>query len=402
MKQGLTASERLVSSLSHSSFLRLWTHPNPVGKNGKELCDCLIICGRHVVIISVKQCDYIDTGDSTGWERWSKRAIQKSSDQIYGAERWLNSALTVERHDGRVVRLPAHDERSYHRVSVSLGGKGKVPLVWGDLGRGFVHVCDEQSLDVLFNELDTITDFVEFLDSAEKLVIGGTQLIFSGGGIEDLVALYIAWGHSFDSPNAEVAATTLIVLFDDLWSGFSHSNEYKQLRSELESSYHWDRLIEHFADDLLTDGMIDMNSGELTKDESALLEMALQPRGYRKGLADAFTGLLNQREIAVSARVAVGYRNIAFVFMLGSSSEREMRAKELYLRCFVVRGRIESVHTVVGIATDHPGTSIGHSSEILYIHLPDLSQDELRRIRRIQEDLGYFKTIGEMADGSTW
>ena len=92
MVVGLTPSEALVARLSTNSFLRLWTHPNPVGKGGKELCDCLVICGPHIVIFSVKDIEYRDTGDKTGWDRWHKAAIEKSVKQIWGAERWLRAA----------------------------------------------------------------------------------------------------------------------------------------------------------------------------------------------------------------------------------------------------------------------------------------------------------------------
>ena len=77
MNAGLTPSECLVNDLSTSSFMRLWTHPNPVGKGGKELCDCLVVCGPHI-IISVKEIEFRDTGDTVGWERWQKAAIDKS------------------------------------------------------------------------------------------------------------------------------------------------------------------------------------------------------------------------------------------------------------------------------------------------------------------------------------
>lgn len=72
MSQGLTESEKFVASISERAFLRLWTHPNPVGKKGKELCDCLIVCGNHIIIISVKYIQYKDTGDIAGWKRWTK------------------------------------------------------------------------------------------------------------------------------------------------------------------------------------------------------------------------------------------------------------------------------------------------------------------------------------------
>ncbi|MDT0498844.1 hypothetical protein RM530_15960 [Algiphilus sp. W345] len=392
MTEGLTPSEKLVAELCQKSFLRLWTHPNPVGKKGKELCDCLIVCGPHVVIISVKECDYVDTGDKTGWERWEKRAIAKSADQIWGAERWLMSVDTFQRKDGRTVSLPPSGDRRFHRISVSLGGKGQVFIKWGDLGNGFVHVCDEVSVGVLFGELDTITDFVAFLDQSERFVASGVSPIFGGGGIEDLVALYISWGHTFELPDELSGTPDSMILMNDLWSGLKESDDHKAMKEDLKESYLWDRLIEHYAADLLTDGMFDFNSRELTDDQSALVAMALQPRGHRANLAEAFAEFLTQGERKIASRAALGDRNTAFVFLLGPSSDREMRVRELALRCLVIRGTMPGVITVVGIATDQPGTSeIGYSSDIVYMHLPEWSEDDAKKVDGIQRDLGYFK-----------
>jgi len=87
--------------------MKLWTHANPVGKKNKELCDCLVVCGIHVLIISVKEIDFRDTGDKVGLERWQRAAIEKSVQQIWGAERWLNESSHFERKDGRTDLLPS-------------------------------------------------------------------------------------------------------------------------------------------------------------------------------------------------------------------------------------------------------------------------------------------------------
>lgn len=158
--------------------MRLWTHPNPVGKGGKELCDCLVVCGPHIIIISVKEIEFRDTGDAVGWERWQKAAIDKSVQQIWGAERWLRVADRVIRSDGREVVLAPKSDRRFHRITVSFGGRGKVPLKWGDLGHGFVHLLDELSLNAAFSELTTITDFVRYLSAVERIFERGAKPVF--------------------------------------------------------------------------------------------------------------------------------------------------------------------------------------------------------------------------------
>lgn len=391
MTQGMTPSEQFVASLCERSFLKLWTHPNPKGKNGKELCDCLVVCGPHIAIISVKENAYRDTGDRTGWERWTRVAIDKSADQIWGAQRWLESVEQVTRKDGRVITLPPHGTRKYHRVAVALGANGQVPLKWGKLGTGFIHVCDEKTLLATFSALDTITDFVNFLKASEKLA-NRSDLLFMGG-IEDLVALYILSDGSFDNVQTQ-GGKGLITIGDDLWRELLKSDEFKKQQEDFEESRAWDNLIEHYAEDLLTDGIFDMFSKSVSTNEMALVTMALQPRENRAVLARALLELLKQPELKLAARAVQGANGCAFVLATGSSADREARSKELALRCFVVRGRIPGIHTVVGISTDRPGTStIGYSSDIVYLHKPEWSDEDEKAAQGIQNDLGYFKRL---------
>jgi hypothetical protein len=160
------------------------------------------------------------------------------------------------------------------------------------------------------------------------------------------------------------------------------------------SSYSWDRLIEHVVSDLLTGGLFDMHSKQVTTDEQALVEMARQPRGYRATLSDAFLQFLSPACANVAARLAIGANATAFVFVAGDHGEREARSSELALRCLVVRGRLKGVTTVVGIATDRPQPGRrGHSSDILYLHVPQWSEEDSLRVANIQADLGYFKNM---------
>ena len=57
-----------------------------------------------------------------------------------------------------------------------------------------------------------------------------------------------------------------------------------------------------------------------------------------------------------------------------------------------IAGGLQSVRTVVGIATDRPQTGKhGHSSDIVYLHMPDWDPTENAKLDQIQADLGYFR-----------
>lgn len=392
MTTGLNPSEVFVARLCQRAFLRLWTHPNPIGKKGKELCDCLVVCGIHVLIISVKEIEYRDTGDKVGWDRWHKAAIEKSAKQIWGAERWLRTASSFQRADGREIELAPEHERKYHRISVSLGSRGEAPVRWGDLGNGFVHVLDEHNLDGVFRELDTITDFVEYLSATESLLERGVRPLFSGGGVEDLLAMYLQNGDDFGIVADDGTAPDLAIITGDIWPAYIKSRDYLDRKKALEPSYAWDSLIDSYAEDLLTDGMFDMHSKQVTKNELALVAMARQPRWHRANLAESLVAFLEPSSVKIASRAIAAANATAFVFFCGDSSDRESRAGELALRCMVVRGRCPNITTVIGLAMDRPKAGkAGHSTDIFYLHMPVWTANDADNVEGIQRDLGYFK-----------
>ena len=391
MTTGFTRSEQFVAWLCQHAFFKLWTHPNPRGKKGKELCDCLVVCDAHVVIISVKEVEYRNTGDKIGWNRWHRTAVDGAAQQIWGAERWLRTVDRFQRNDGREINLPPRHARRYHRISVSLGGRGNVPLKWGDLGNGFVHVLDEHSLVETFRELDTINDFVTYLSAVESLIDRGVCPVFLGGGTEDLLALYVQNGATFGIIGEDGSVPNTAIITEGIWKALSESSKYLERNKDLESSYAWDGLIDYYADDLLTDGMFDMHSKDVTRNQLALIAMALQPRGHRANLADSLLAFLGPDGVKIASRVVVAANDTAFVFLGGDSNDREFRARELALRCLVVRGRCLNLTTVVGIATDKPKAGkVGCSSDIVYIHMPVWTEDDAATVVDIQRDLGYF------------
>jgi hypothetical protein len=201
-------------------------------------------------------------------------------------------------------------------------------------------------------------------------------------------------GRAFEIELAEQKQPSMLVLADDLWRGLVESEEFQSMQAYLQQSYAWDRLLEHFAKDLLAGGIFDMYSKEVTDNELALVTMALEPRMNRAVLVEALLEFLQKSELKSAARVVQGRAGYAYVFTIGKSADREFRVQELSLRCLVVRGRLPNIHTVVGIATDRPGTStIGYSSDIVYLHMPEWTAEDEQNVRGIQEELGYFKNV---------
>src|SRR5262249_23054470 len=100
---GVTRAERYLSVLCERTFLSLWSYPGVYGdqlvgtmgreskqREGKEVADLLVVFERHVILFSDKDCAFPNSGNlDRDWQRWFRRAIMESAQQLWGAERWI-------------------------------------------------------------------------------------------------------------------------------------------------------------------------------------------------------------------------------------------------------------------------------------------------------------------------
>ncbi|MDP1990661.1 MAG: hypothetical protein Q8K00_06510 [Syntrophales bacterium] len=385
MNQIINESEQLVYDICKKSFLSLWSYANPLGKNSKELCDTLIVCDPDIIIISVKYIRITDSEDiSTNWQRWRKRAIDDSVKQIYGAERWIESASHVIRSDASIgIRLPEKQNRRIHRVAIALGDQGKAPIAFGDFGKGFVHVFDKVSLNIVMRELDTIEDFVEYLTAKERLYLSGKRTLFHGGE-EDLLALYLQEGRQFPDK------FDLFVVDDTLWAGFQKSGAYRAKREADEISYAWDRLIEILCKDILH-GNLEFGPG-LNESEIAVRIMAREDRFGRRVLGKSFMEFYELARLKkVRSRMALGTSNTTYVFLcMTHGADRTYRKAELGARCLVARGLNKDRDTVIGLATERYEEGKGFSFDLLYLNITKWTDKLQEQIEYAQKEFGYF------------
>ncbi len=91
--KGLTPTEKFLSELCDSTFLKLWCYPNPYRADGKELCDLLAVFEDHVFLFFDRESRKFDRagGDTRlTWERWKKEAIEKQILTSSGAKRYIS------------------------------------------------------------------------------------------------------------------------------------------------------------------------------------------------------------------------------------------------------------------------------------------------------------------------
>jgi len=399
MTEAVNGSEQFVYDICTKSFLSLWSYINPQGKTpGKELCDVLVICDPHVIVISVKDIQLKSTENpNVDWERWQRKAIEESIKQIKGAIRWLDVAEYVVKKDGsQGLKLPAKSERIYYRVAVAFGGKREVPITSSDDSDDeFYHVLDEQSFFLLLRHLDTISDFVDYLSEKEKF-LSNTSVIINGGE-ENLLAIYLHKARQFPSE------VDMIFLEDDLWEGVSNKPEFKAKLQKDAESYVWDKLIEvlcHGGFDRKNWLGPDMSESEL---ELAIRVLVRENRFSRRMLGSAFKDFLelSKAGLVASRCVASSLNSVVYVFFAyDSESTLEDRRNELLARCWASLSRFRECSTVIGIGVHIPGERPrdGSSTDIVMLHTPnnEWSEEDLKQANYCRDELGFFKSPNEM------
>lgn len=336
VSDGVTASERYLARLCRQSFLRLWSWPNLFRDQragpkteGKEVCDLLAVFDRHVFLFSDKYCAFPATGDiRVDWSRWFKRAVWKGAEQVWGAERWIREhpdrlfcdpACTVR----LPINLPAPAQTIFHRIVVAhgagqrcvqqFGGSASLmiapsivgkqhfepsseatPFTIGTLDprRGFVHVMDDFTLDVVLRTVDTVSDLAGYLEAKEELITSG-RLIHAAGE-EELLAHYLK---NADETGRHIFAmrgdATHISLGEGVWENFQTRPERLAQLKANRVSYAWDALINEFIKTALTGNRFFPTDYTVAQTEAVLRLMASESRTERRALAKALLEALD-------------------------------------------------------------------------------------------------------------
>lgn len=377
-------AEKIVNNICRESFLSLWSYANPLGKNNKELCDALVVCGSDIIIISVKDIEYKEKMDPfVDFKRWTKKAIDSSFKQIYGAEKWIQASTHIIRNDGsQGITLPDSSKRKIYRVAVAFGGKGQVSIGVGDFGKGFVHVFTEKSLDIIFRELDTTTDFTEYLSAKEKLNERNIKVLSYGE--ENLLSLYLFNNRSFPSEYNH------LIIENDLWDDLNNRPEYRQKKELDKISYIWDNIIEHFCHHALHDSQ--EFDPSLSDTEFAIRTMALENRFSRRILGKTFSEFMElASQKKVRSRMMMALSGVVYVFLANEQGiNRKHRESEIALRCFVARGSIPNAVTIVGLATEIYDGRKGFSFDLYYLNKETWTDSDQEQMEKIKQELALY------------
>jgi len=382
-------AEMITLEICHQTFLSLWCYPNPRRSktSTRELCDILVVCDPDVIIFSVKEIQLTKSKDpSIAGKRWERKAIEESTNQIYGAERILKQSTYVIKNNGETgLQIPDSSRLRIHRIAVAFGSEGSVIIPSGDFGKGFVHVFDEEALELIMRELDTITDFIEYLLKKESFLAKSECTVL--GGEENLLAYYLQEGRSFP------ITKSLVIIDGSMWEDFTAKKEYLVKKQKDRLSIAWDKTIETVYKGFDENRLL-FGPSSLSEIEESLRVMAKEDRFSRRILSEKLFEFLGFGKPSFSrSRVlpSPSSSDVIYIFLKYPLKEkRERRIAELADRCFIIRGEFLTTHKIiVGIATEEERGQ-GRSYDLCYVNKPDWTEDDERKKKELLE-FGYFE-----------
>lgn len=406
-----------MARLCERSFLELWTYPNLFKQPGKELVDLMVVFRDDVLLFSDKSCAYPDTGDADlDWRRWFSRAIGKSAHQVRQAERWLRTQpgsiyLESKAQERLPIALPQLSQMRVHRICVATGAAARCrretgqPMLGLDMtitddeaplrigmvteAGGFLHVFDADALALVLTELDTVSDFVAYLNAKVALVETGR---FKGAPTEaDLLAYYLHHGRSFPPPAED------FVLQPNLWKQVEAQPAFREGRRLNQLHQTWDRLIEYVTGQFLGGQLEFGNEMDMGDYERIVRIMAGESRFYRRILSQS----IEERAVRaaqgwIGSMLPTEHANILYVLLMGPGAPqaeyaayREHRSRELMLRCHAAKAAKPVVRYVVGIGLD-AAEQKGSSEDLVYLDTAEWTDADLERANRMRVDLGFF------------
>ncbi|GAI57638.1 unnamed protein product, partial [marine sediment metagenome] len=202
--------------------------------DNKELCDLLVVFDEIAIIWQIKDLKLNKLG------KYSEVEVQKNLRQLSGARRQLfdlKTSVELENpYRGKEIFDPTTIKEIY-LISILLG-EGEEMFFFEEIKNHKVHVFNKKFTQIILNELDTISDFIEYLHEKENFFEKGKSLVILGGE-EELLAFYLINNRSFK----RFEKADHITIEEGSWKHLQKKPEYKEKKKADKISYYWDGII---------------------------------------------------------------------------------------------------------------------------------------------------------------
>jgi len=274
MHEFKTKTEELIFLLARNSFLGFWVFPNTFWKKGSEFCDLIVVFNKTIILFEI----YADEKEKT-WAR-HKNNIDKKMGQVVSSSNKLLRQTNKIYSDSECKQEISIDfqkisEFKIHRIVISFRknelSQFKIDTTSDNLKlntinsffsyknkKDFVHVFDGLTFDYLSNELNTIEDFVQYLNWREFFLKKNSSIIVNNE--KDMICYFLG-RNIFNLEPLDSPIITKEGKINFLTSDFFHEiNFYKTRYTEWQhikkSSQIIDNIINNSHDKISADAYI--------------------------------------------------------------------------------------------------------------------------------------------------
>lgn len=274
-----------------------------------------------------------------------------------------------------------------------------------DPKKGYVHVFDDTTLEVVMKTLDTISDFTRYLSLKEQFILSGRLLMSTGE--EDLLAYYLQQvdqngEHTF-LPKAEKQFDGLIVTEGE-WEDFlNHPSRLAQISCN-EISYSWDKLIEKFMFHVTSGTSYHLSHPDLKIQDQIFRMLAKENRTKRRLLAESIHELIektpeNMRTTRLLDPEKISEPYYLFLLLpfpkfLSYEKYREVRGDLLNRYLSITKLNCPEALDIIGLATE-TGFPEKRSEDFVYLDARIWSDEDNQHALKLEKELLYIGMIGE-------
>ncbi len=362
-------AEKIVHDLATKTFLIDWCFLNPSLPNNEELCDLLVVFDDTAIIWQIKDLKLDKNG------KYKKAEVDKNLRQLAGARRQLFNLKTPIYLKNARRSVDTSKIQQVFLISVLLGEGEDFFSFVDEIKDKKVHVFTRDFTQIVLNELDTVSDFVEYLKAKEQFIDTDKSLVIIGGE-EEFLAFYLMNDRSFK----RFAEADHIMIQDGSWEHLQNKPEYKAKKKEDEISYGWDSIINR------------AHEGS-EKYELVARELARPNRFQRRYLSKVFFEahvLAHKDEKHDLFRRIMPGDGITYCFLFQDDPEpRNNRKAMLTAICWIARGKYQQNKKVLGIATEmkiRPTCS----HDFVLMNLPTWTEENQKNMEQLQKDTGIF------------
>lgn len=438
--QGQTYTEKFLSEMCDNTFLKAWSYANPINNKKKEFCDLIVIFENHMFIFFDREkqikSDFLEKA-KLNWNRWFKEVITKQINTCHGAERYIRSNGELYLDIELKTKLPIpydHSSIKIHKFVIAHGAKLACEIISdsninGSLGIIYtsqieeqnsnynfiitlnrenpIHILDSHNFPIIFSELDTFYDFTQFIIAKEEAIKKYDYISYCGE--EDLLAHYYlnfdeeSNSHYIGSKKEDYNG---IHIGEGEWNDFILSPAYLSKKKADEISYLWDQLIQKTCNNALK-AVLGGNSN-LFSGESAIYEMAKEPRFSRRALSEQMINAINNfpdnnspiiRNVSFMPSF---FKNKAYVFLqlkaeqdnINYENYREVRKTMLEIACGAAKNKFTYLEVIVGIAVEPPKLYENLSEDFILMDCKEWTKELYDHYKKENEETGlnFFNT----------